>query len=326
MCKQLSHTLSIFEVKWEELSGMEVSIMIEGQQGLSWPRWQRLVRAAEELGFDGLYRSDHFSDPDGAYRDALELWVSFTWLAANTERIAFGPLVSPASFRNPVITAWQACGVDALACGRLRLGLGAGWQEREHRSFGFDLLDVPQRMDRFEEGLEVITRLMQADSPVTWEGTYYQIRDAMLCPRSPREAGPPITIGGNGPKRTLPLVAKFADEWNAVMTPPELYRERSQRLDSLLAERGRKPEDVKRTMMTRAVIGEDGAAVDKKLNGADGQALQERGAIIGTPQEAIERIAAYGETGVQGIMLQWMDMDDISGLEYVAAEVLPKVR
>lgn len=305
---------------------MEVSVMIEGQQGLSWPRWQRLVRAVEETGFNGLYRSDHFSNPDGPYEDALELWVSFTWLAANTERIAFGPMVSPVSFRHPVMTAWHASSVDALARGRLRLGLGAGWQEREHRSFGFDVLDVPERMARFEEGLEVVTRLVKADSPVTWEGKYYQIRDALISPRSPREFGPPILIGGNGPKRTLPLVAKFADEWNGLMMPVDLYRERSQRLDGLLEEQGRQSADVKRTLMTRGVVAEDDAAVDAKLNGADKQALLDRGAVIGTPSEAIEQLHAYADAGVQGVMLQWMDMDDISGLEYIAAEVLPKVR
>src|SRR5690606_28614071 len=128
------------DVKDSRRTNMDVSIMIEGQQGLSWPRWQRLVRAAEDLGFDGLYRSDHFVDPSGPYQDALELWVSFTWLAANTQRIQFGPLVSPVWFRDPVITAWQASGIDALAGGRLRLGLGAGWNQREHESFGYDLL------------------------------------------------------------------------------------------------------------------------------------------------------------------------------------------
>lgn len=305
---------------------MEVSIMIEGQQGLSWPRWQRLVRSIEELGFDGLYRSDHFVGPEGPYEDALELWVSFTWLAANTERIAFGPLVSPVSFRHPVMTAWQASGVDALAKGRLRLGLGAGWNEREHHSFGFDLLDVPERFDRFEEGLEVITRLLRSDAPATFEGDYYQIRDAVLMPRSPRQTGPPITIGGNGPKRTLPMVAKYADEWNATSMPLDQYRERSRQLDQLLEERGRKPGDVKRTVMRGAVIRRDDADVEAKLNGDDKAALLERGAVVGTGSEVVEILHQFAEAGIQGVMLQWLDLDDISGLEYVAAEVLPKVR
>jgi len=305
---------------------MEVSIMIEGQQGLSWPRWQRLVRAAEDLGFDGLYRSDHFVDPSGPYQDALELWVSFTWLAANTQRIQFGPMVSPVSFRDPVITAWQASGIDALAGGRLRLGLGAGWNQREHESFGYDLLDVPERFARFEEALQVITRLVGSSSPVSFEGKYYRLRDAQIAPRSPRASGPPIVIGGNGPKRTLPLVAKYADEWNATSMPLDQYRERTRQLNELLEREGRKPEDVKRTVMRGGIIGRDDAEVEAKLDGRDKQELLNRGAVVGTASEAVEILHQFAEAGIQGVMLQWLDMDDISGLEYVAAEVLPKVR
>jgi alkanesulfonate monooxygenase SsuD/methylene tetrahydromethanopterin reductase-like flavin-dependent oxidoreductase (luciferase family) len=110
----------------------EVAIMIEGQDGLDWPRWQRLARTVEDSGYAGLFRSDHFTNPTGPKLDALELWSSLTWLADNTNSIEFGPLVSPVSFRHPVITAWTASTVDSLAGGRLRLGIGAGWQEREH--------------------------------------------------------------------------------------------------------------------------------------------------------------------------------------------------
>ena len=305
---------------------MDVSIMIEGQQGLSWPRWQRLVRAAEDLGYDGLYRSDHFVGPDGPYEDALELWVSFAWLAANTKRISFGPLVSPVSFRDPVITAWQASGVDALAGGRLRLGLGAGWNTREHEAFGYELLDVPARFDRFEEGLQVICGLLRTDGPFSFEGDYYQVRDARLMPRSPRQSGPPITIGGNGPQRTLPLVAKYADEWNATSLSMDQYRERTAHLDDLLEREGRKPADVKRTVMRGGVIGRDDEEVRKKLDGGDKDAMLARGAVVGTPGEVVDILGRFAEAGIQGVMLQWLDMDDISGLELIASEVLPQVR
>src|SRR5512136_1176131 len=135
---------------------MDIAIMIEGQNGLNWPRWQRTARAVEDLGFAGLYRSDHFTNSDPPDLDSLELWTSLTWLASHTQRIEFGPLVSPLSFRNPVITARMAAAVDELSEVRLILGLGAGWQEREHQLFGFDLLPMKQRFERFEEGLEVI--------------------------------------------------------------------------------------------------------------------------------------------------------------------------
>jgi len=305
---------------------MDVSIMIEGQDGLTWPRWQRLARAAEELGFNGLYRSDHFTNPQGPVLDALEPWVSFAWLAANTSRITFGPLVSPISFRDPSILAWQASGVDALAGGRLRLGLGAGWQEREHEAFGFDLLSVRERFDRLEEGIQVVKALTRSTEPVSFEGRYYSLKDAQLKPRSPRADGPPIIIGGSGPKRTLPLAAKYADEWNAVMLLPEDYAARCRRLDELLAREGREPQSLKRTLMTRCVVGEDDAAVNGKIDAKAKERLLGRGALIGTPDEIVEKIGRYAEAGVQGVMLQWIDMDDISGLELIAEKVIPQVR
>jgi len=125
---------------------MDVAIMVEGQWGLNWPRWQRIARAVETLGFAGLYRSDHITNQEPPYQDSLELWVSLTWLADHTQHIAFGPLVSPVSLRHPVTTARMAGAVDDLSGGRLHLGLGAGWQEREHAGYGFDLLDVPRRL------------------------------------------------------------------------------------------------------------------------------------------------------------------------------------
>ncbi|MCB0081201.1 MAG: LLM class flavin-dependent oxidoreductase, partial [Caldilineaceae bacterium] len=134
---------------------MDIAIMLEGQHGLNWPRWQRIVRAVEDLGFAGLYRSDHFTNPSPPDLDSLELWISLAWLASHTSRIEFGSMVSPVSFRHPVWTARMAKDVDNLSGGRLILGVGAGWQEREHANFGFDLLEVPERFARFEEGLEV---------------------------------------------------------------------------------------------------------------------------------------------------------------------------
>ena len=123
-----------------------------------------------------------------------------------------------------MITAWQASAVDNLAGGRLRLGLGAGWQEWEHDTFGFELLHTERRFARFEEGLEVVTRLLRSEEPVSFEGEFYRLRDALLMPRSPRPGGPPIVVGGNGLRRTLPLVARYADEWNGVFMTPRSSR------------------------------------------------------------------------------------------------------
>ncbi|MCC6945515.1 MAG: LLM class flavin-dependent oxidoreductase, partial [Thermomicrobiales bacterium] len=144
---------------------MDIAIMIEGQDGLNWERWKRHARMAEDLGFAGLYRSDHFANADGPHLDALEMWISLAYLAAETKRIEFGPMVSPVSFRNPVVTAWSAGAVDDLSGGRLHLGLGAGWNVREHSEFGFPLLDLDARFQRYEEGVQVILTLMRSDEP-----------------------------------------------------------------------------------------------------------------------------------------------------------------
>jgi F420-dependent oxidoreductase-like protein len=302
---------------------MEVAIMLEGQSGLNWPRWQRIARAVEDLGFAGLYRSDHYTDPQPPDKDSLELWVSLTWLASHTKRIEFGPLVSPVSFRHPTMTARMASAVDDLSGGRLRLGLGAGWQEREHQNYGWTLLSVPERMDRFEEGLEVVTRLFNADKPVDFNGQYFRLKEATLLPRPHRPGGPPIVIGGNGPERTLPLAARYANEWNGVFLTPAKYSQRSSRLDELLEERGRRPDEVRRSLMTNLVFGRDEAELQRQLEGHSADELRERGRVVGTPAEVVDQLNKLADAGVQRIMLQWLALDDLDRLERLAQAVLP---
>ena len=299
--------------------------MVEGQQGVGWDRWKRIARAVEDSGYAGLYRSDHLpNNHAGSYRDGLELWTSLTWLADNTERIEFGPLVSPVSSRHPVITAWQASAVDNLAGGRLRLGLGAGWQEWEHDTFGFELLDTDGRFARFEEGLEVVTRLLRSEDPVSFDGEFYRLRDALLMPRSPRPGGPPIVVGGNGVRRTLPLVVRYADEWNGVYLAPDEFAKLDARLDEILGEAGRAPDRVRRSLMTRVVFGRTEAEVNRKLDGARPDRIP-AGVISGTPGEIVERLGNLAEAGVQRVMLQWLEVDDIDSLEAMAHSVLPQL-
>jgi len=304
---------------------MDIAIMIEGQDGLNWPRWKRIVRAVEDLGFAGLYRSDHFTNASPPDKDSLELWVSLTWLAENTERIEFGPLVTPFSFRHPVHTARMASAVDDLSGGRLTLGLGAGWQEREHEKFGFSLLDIDDRFKRMEEGLEVVTRLLHNDEPTSFAGEFYTLKDAVLLPRSERQNGPPILIGGNGEKRTLPLAARFANEWNAVLTTADEVRRLNGILDELLEEQGRKPDDVRRSLMTGCVLGSTDEKVKEasKVYGEHSiEDLREGGFIIGTGMQVSEQLAQLAETGLDQVMLQWLYLDDLDGLEALAKAVL----
>ncbi len=304
---------------------MEVAIMIEGQNGLNWPRWQKMVRAVEELGFVGLYRSDHFTNANSPDLDSLELWVSLTWLAANTTRIEFGPLVTPVSFRHPAFTARMGAAVDDLSGGRLTLGVGAGWQAREHTNFGFDLLEVPERFARFEEGLEVITRLLNSDEPVDFDGHHYHLEEAILLPRPQRAGGPPILIGGNGPERTLPLAAQYAVEWNGIYLTPEAFGERNERLDELLAENGRQPGDMRRSLMTLCVYGKDEAAVEAKAAARNRKPaeLRDLGVAVGTASQIVDQLGAWSEAGVQRVMFQWLDLDDLDGLAEMAEAILP---
>jgi F420-dependent oxidoreductase-like protein len=304
---------------------MEIAIMIEGQNGLTWPRWQRIVRAVEDLGFVGLYRSDHFTNAGPPDKESLELWISLAWLAANTSRIEFGPLCTPASFRHPAFTSRMGAQVDDLSGGRLTLGVGAGWQEREHAKFGFDLLPLSERFARFEESLAVIGRLLQSDEPVSFEGKFYRLREAVLLPRPTRPGGPPILIGGNGVRKTLPLAARYATEWNATFQPPTKLAELNERMDRLLEQRGRSRRDVRRSMMTGLVFGRDDTDVRRKLEarGRSEQELRDRGVIVGVASAVVDQLGSLKEAGLQRIMLQWLDLDDLDGLAVLAKGVLP---
>ncbi|HEX2696086.1 MAG TPA: TIGR03560 family F420-dependent LLM class oxidoreductase, partial [Anaerolineales bacterium] len=299
---------------------LEIAIMVEGQNGLTWPRWQNIVRAVEDLGFVGLYRSDHFTNANPPDKESLELWISLTWLAGNSKRIEFGPLVTPFSFRHPAFTARMAIAVDDLSNGRLTLGLGAGWQEREHRLFGFGLLDMKGRFARFEEGLECVSRLLKSDEPVTFDGKYFHLHEAQVLPRPVRRGGLPILIGGNGFKQTLSLAARYASEWNANFITTEQFRKANQHLDELLTASHRLPESVRRSMMTGCVFGKTPADLQKKLESRSRTAdeLRQRGNVVGNAEEVRIQLKGLSEAGVQRVMLQWLELDDLEGLEALA--------
>lgn len=318
---------------------LALSIMIEGQNGLTWPRWKQVVAEVERLGFAGLFRSDHFTNMQPPDKESLELVTSLVYLADHTQRIHFGPLVAPFSFRDPVLLARQAAALDDLSGGRMILGVGAGWQEREHTLFGYPLLDVPSRLRRLEEGLEVVTRLLHSDEPVTYEGQFYHLRGATLLPRPERPGGPPILIGGNGITRTLPLAARYAACWNASFISPEAFHDRSVRLDELLRAAGRRPEDVHRSLMLSLVFARDRDELEQRLAARRqrpelaGKSLDEvvatlhtaGNAIVGTPEAVLRRIRDYEAVGVQELMLQWLDLADLDGLRVLADTVLSQV-
>jgi F420-dependent oxidoreductase-like protein len=303
---------------------LEIAIMIEGQNGLTWPRWQKIVRLVEDAGFIGLYRSDHFTNANPPDKESLEMWTSLTWLAANTKQIEFGCLVSPLSFRHPAQTARMAASVDDLSNGRLTLGLGAGWQEREHNLFGFDLLNAKDRFDRFEEGLQVITGLLKSDTPTSFEGKYFQLHQAVLLPRPQRPGGPKILVGGSGRKRTMPLAARYADEWNCIFTRPDSFAALSKVMDELLVAEKRDPKSLRRSMMTGCYFGKNENALREKIagRGLSFDELRGRGVIVGNAAQVKEQLQELTEAGLQRVMLQWLDLDDLEGMEALAKAVL----
>jgi alkanesulfonate monooxygenase SsuD/methylene tetrahydromethanopterin reductase-like flavin-dependent oxidoreductase (luciferase family) len=323
-----------------------VSVSIQSGASLTWPRWQRLVDEVEALGFAGLYRSDHLPGraPD------LEMIVSLTYLASRTRRIEFGPLVAPVTFRDPALLAWQAAGLNDLSGGRMVLGIGAGWQEREHAAFGHALGDPATRSARFEEGLRVVSGLFGGQEPVTVEGRFFRLSGARLSP--PEAPGRPrLLIGGNRTQRTLPLAARYADVWNALHLLPDEFARRSARLDELLAEAGRRRQDVRRTIMLLVFCGRDAAEVDRRVGwlrrllphltdqppeavvAAGGERfaglVAQMGSawcpIVGTPDVVVDRLRAYQAAGADEIALQWFDADDVEGLQAFARDVLPRL-
>ncbi len=302
---------------------IEIAIMIEGQNGLNWERWQHLAEVVEGCGYKGLYRSDHYTNANSPDKDSLECWVSLAWLASHTQRIEFGPLVSPVSFRHPTHTARMAAAIDDLSGGRLTLGIGAGWQQREHTNYGWDLLQTKERFGRLDEGLEVISLLLKSDQPVQFDGKYFQLQEAVLLPRPERPGGPPILVGGNGAKRTLPLAAKYAQQWNANFIPPDEFRRLNQQLDKYLASNGRQPGEVRRSLMTSCIFGIDREDVERKVSQRTrGQRspsdLRQRGAIVGTASDIVQQCQQLAQAGVERVMLQWLDLDDTAGLEKMA--------
>lgn len=306
-----------------------IGLMIEGQSGLTWERWDRILRTAERSGYQSVFRSDHYTESINEDHESLEAWVSLTYAATHTQTLEFGTLVSPITFRQPALLARMAAAVDDLSRGRLTLGMGTGWMEREHKNFGIPFPPLSTRYDMLKDGLEVVTRLFLSETPVSYQGEHYPLHDAILLPRPAREGGPPIMIGGNGRNKTLALAAEYADEWNGVFIPPETYRDLNGHLSDLLSERGRAVGEVTRSLMTRVVFAQDDAALDK-IKSERGKTLDElRGggrSMAGTPSMLVDQIGAYIEAGVERFMLQWLELDDLEGIERMASDVLSQFR
>ena len=308
---------------------MQIGVMVEGQEGLTWERWFRVAQQVESLGLDSLWRSDHFFSVMGrTERDALEAWTSLTALAERTNRISFGPLVSPMTFRHPALLARMAAAVDLLSEGRLVLGVGAGWNEDEHAAYGIRLPPLKERMDRLEEGIKVI-RALWTGGPVDLDGQYYPLRGATARPVPRRPNGPPLLIGGDGELRLLAIVARYADEWNSHAPGPEAYRAKRARLEEHCRAVGRDPDQIRRSRMGGALIAEDMPALRERARWFKSfmtalkdvpvdhvaDELRSKAWLVGTPEEVIKQLGEWTAVGIQRVMLQHYDLDDEEGLK-----------
>jgi alkanesulfonate monooxygenase SsuD/methylene tetrahydromethanopterin reductase-like flavin-dependent oxidoreductase (luciferase family) len=299
----------------------KVGIMIEGQEGLNWERWRLICHDAEALGFDSLRRSDHlFSVMGIVERECIECWTSLAMAAEWTKTIEFGPMVSPLTFRPPALLARMATAVDLLAGGRLILGVGAGWYEREHVENGIPFLTMGGRMDLLEDGIKTIRG--------TWE---------KANPKPPR-GSIPLLMGGRGEKRALPMVAREAVEWNLSHMDAEEYVSKKKVLDAACRAIGRDPSSIRHSVMANFIIGRDRMEVRERalqlreiipsLNGLDADdviaKVGERG-LAGTPEEVADQIKKYSKQGVELFMLQHFLLDDREALKLLSEEVIPAV-
>jgi F420-dependent oxidoreductase-like protein len=307
------------------------NIMIEGQEGLTWERWRRLATAAEELGYAGLFRSDHLTGLFGdATRPALDTWASLTWLATATRRIRFGPLVCPITFYQPGILAREAATVSELSGGRLDLGLGAGWHDAEHRMFGIPFPPLKERMDRLDCGARAIRALWRG-GPVSLDQPYYPLVDAQTSPR-PASGALPLVIGGRGERRTLRIVAEHADEWNVTRVTPDEYPAKLAVLEQHCRAVGRDAATIRRSLMVPLAIG--GSPTEAQTRQERAHAIMPRlpkaaeewraaGFLVGTPGEITESLRRWQALGISRVMLQMLDQEDRAALELFAREVLP---
>jgi F420-dependent oxidoreductase-like protein len=276
---------------------MRLCVMIEGQEGVTWDDWLALAHTTEELGFDALFRSDHYGTVLAREeRGALDAWATLAALAVETSRIRLGTLVSPTTFRHPSVLAKNAVTVDQISGGRVEVGLGAGWNEAEHRRYGIPFPPLRERMDVFAEQLEIVHRQWAAE-PFSFEGEHYRLTDSDPRPKPVQSPRPNLIVGGGGRPRSVALAARWADEYNTLTTDPKECRALSERIAAACARAGREPLTL--SVMTRIPDAE--------------------------PDEAIRQLTALADAGVERVMLQHLDHRDLDVLRVVAEQIAPRL-
>jgi F420-dependent oxidoreductase-like protein len=309
---------------------MLLRIFVEPQQGASYADQLAVARRAEECGFDGFFRSDHYlvqGDRDGL-PGPTDSWITLAGLARETSRIRLGTLVSAATFRNPGVLAITVAQVDQMSEGRVELGLGAGWHEGEHRAYGIDFPDRAGRFDRLEEQLELITGLW--DTPVgerySFSGKHYTVADSPALPKPVQSPHPPVIIGGAGKRRTPALAARYAAEFNAAFKSVEETADLFARVRAACAAVGRDPDTLALSVARGVVVGKDDAEIRRRLQVYGSHAEDVRAnAFAGAPAEVVDKLGAHAVAGADRAYLQLPDMTDLDHLDLIASDVLPHI-
>ncbi|UOE43689.1 LLM class F420-dependent oxidoreductase [Agromyces larvae] len=306
---------------------MKFRIFTEPQQGATYEQQVRMAQAAERLGFDAWFRSDHFlaMGVDGR-PGPTDSWVTLGAIARETSTIRLGTLVSSATFRHPSLLAIQVAQVDAMSRGRIELGLGTGWFEAEHAAYGFPFPKA--RFGILEEQLEVITGLWSTPIGATFThaGANYTLTDAPALPK-PVQQPLPVIVGGAGPKRTPAIAARFASEYNVAFRSDDEIAAGFARVRAAVSDAGRAPGSMTYSAALTSTVGATKAEYRRRAEtiGRDPEELRRNG-VAGTPQELVDRLGGLAELGVETIYLQVLDFDDLDVLELLASEVVPQVR
>jgi alkanesulfonate monooxygenase len=310
---------------------VDFRLFTEPQQGASYLDLLQVARCAEAAGFDAFFRSDHYlkmGDVSGE-PGPTDAWVTLGALARETERIRLGTLVSAATFRLPGPLAISVAQVDQMSGGRVELGLGSGWFEKEHQAYGIPFPPPAERFGRYAEQLEIVSGLLRTlpGELFSFSGRYYQLTDSPALPKPVQRPGPPIIVGGLGQKRTPELAARFADEFNVPFAKVDDAAAQFERVAAACAEIGRGAEQLVRSAALVVAVGRDQAefATRALATGHSKEDLLTTG-VAGSPAEAVDRLGRWRErTGITRIYLQLLDLADLDHIELIASEVMPQL-
>ena len=311
-------------------------VMVEPQEGGTYEEMLALAQRAEALGFGGFFRSDHYHPMNVPLEsDSTDAWAVLAGLARETERIRLGSMVSPMTFRHPSEFAKIIATVDRMSGGRVEVGMGAGWFEKEHVAYGIPFPPAKGRVDRLEESLEVCIRLW-GDGMATFDGQLFSLKDAPGHPKPIQRPHPPIIIGGGGKRRTPELAARFADEFNIFGGDKAVFTERRQRVVEACKRLGRDPSVLRFTWAGPTIVGTDEADLRRRgqrrldyNNQKDDvggwiESMRSHGMFIGTVDQVVAQIDELKDVGCSRWYFQFVPVDDDGMLEIIANDVAPR--